>query len=69
MSIQVSPETEVRLTEAARRQGVSVDALLDRFLVEETATPLQTSGHATLPTYDLGAVGALHRRDIYDDVP
>jgi len=69
MSIQIAPKTEERLTEAARRQGISVDELLDQLLVEEVAAPLNPSGRLTLPTYDLGEVGPLHRRDIYDDVP
>jgi hypothetical protein len=69
MSIQIAPEAEHRLTEAARRQGISVDALLDQLLVEEVAAPLRASDRLTLPTYDLGEVGSLHRRDIYDDVP
>jgi predicted HicB family RNase H-like nuclease len=34
MSIEISRETEARLTAEARRQGVSVDALLARFINE-----------------------------------
>jgi hypothetical protein len=69
MAVQIAPETEHRLTEAARRQGISVDALLDQLLVEEVAAPAHASDRITWPTYDLGEVGSLHRRDIYDDVP
>jgi hypothetical protein len=32
MSIEVSPETEARLSHEARRQGISVDALWDRLM-------------------------------------
>jgi hypothetical protein len=68
MSIQ-APETEHRLAEAARRQGISVDALLDRLLVEEAADTVPAPDPIALPTWNLGAMGSLHRRDIYDDVP
>ena len=68
MSIQVSPETEDRLAEAARQQGITVDALVDRLLTKETAAAV-IQHRAALPAWDLGAVGALHRRDIYDDAP
>jgi hypothetical protein len=69
MSIEVSRETEARLTSEARKQGISVDALLERLMSEFRA-------HATggarsvpeLPVWHLGGAGALHRRDIYDDV-
>jgi hypothetical protein len=37
MSIEISRETEARLTAEARRQGVSVDALLARFINEHAA--------------------------------
>lgn len=86
MSIEISPETEARLTDEARRQGVSVDALLERLMTEqrpsgstvfatqaeanEPARKLVPDGKITpeLPVLHLGAMGALHRRDIYDDV-
>jgi len=34
MSIEISRETEARLTDEARRQGISVDALLKRLMTE-----------------------------------
>jgi hypothetical protein len=82
MSIQISSKTEARLTEEARRQGISVDMLLER-LMKERATVLATQTEAVeharelvpggkiaveLPVLHLGAMGPLHRRDIYDDV-
>jgi hypothetical protein len=86
MSINVSRETEARLTDEARRQGISVDALLERLMAEHRpggsgvfATQAEAIEHARklipdgkitpeLPVLHLGAMGALHRRDIYDDV-
>ena len=37
MSIQTSSETEARFTDEARRQGISVDALLERLMKERGA--------------------------------
>ncbi len=70
MSIEISSETETRLTEEARKQGISVDALLKRLMSERgAAAPVPNSGVIPeLPVLHLGAMGALHRRDIYNDV-
>jgi hypothetical protein len=69
MSIEVSHETEARLTDEARRQGISVDALLERLINERHATALAAGAGSMpdLPILHLGAMGAFHRRDIYDD--
>jgi hypothetical protein len=70
MSIDVSHEMEARLTDEARKHGVSVDALLERLLSESiAATPAAgTASIPELPVWHLGDLGPLHRRDIYDDV-
>jgi hypothetical protein len=69
MSIEVSQEVETRLSDEARRQGVSLDVLLER-LVDGLGT--QVSDPATaipeLPKLHLGHMGTLRRREIYDDV-
>jgi hypothetical protein len=67
MSIEISRETEARLTDEARKQGISVEALLARLLSERLAGPGAISA-PELPVRHLGRVGSLHRRDIYDDV-
>jgi hypothetical protein len=70
MSIEVSQETEHRLTDEARKQGISVEALLDR-LISEREAPVRLAGNESatkVPILHLGAMGPLHRRDIYDDV-
>jgi len=67
MSIQVSPEIEASLTDEARRQGVSVDTLLARFMSERSMTTNPVPYSPELPVWRLGGTGALHRRDIYDD--
>ena len=72
MSIDISHETEVRLTAEARRQGVSVDALLERLMSERGAAAHVVTGNGSttpkVPILHLGIIGPLHRRDIYDDV-
>ena len=70
MSLNISQETEARLAEEARRQGITVDALLERFINERAPSvhPESRKAHE-LPVWRLGVIGSLHRRDIYDDVP
>ena len=68
MSIEIAHETEARLVDEARRQGISVDALLERLIDERRPTaPASTAPALDLPILHLGAMGAFHRRDIYDD--
>jgi hypothetical protein len=71
MSIQISHETEARLTEQARRQGVSVEAFLEQLMSERGPAARVSPGNGStprVPILHLGAMGPLHRRDIYDDV-
>jgi hypothetical protein len=70
MSIEISCETEARLTDEARRLGISVNALLERLMSERAAQghTADTDSTPELPVWHLGGVGSLHRRDIYDDV-
>jgi hypothetical protein len=69
MSIEISRETEARLSDEARRHGISVDVLLERLVNERRATAQVAGAGSTpkLPILHLGAMGPLHRRDIYDD--
>jgi hypothetical protein len=70
MSLNISQQTEARLTEEARRQGITVDALLERLIDERAARANQDSRKAPeLPVWRLGVIGSLHRRDLYNDVP
>jgi hypothetical protein len=69
VSLEISSETEARITGEARKRGISLDALLDR-LESERALITPASGSAPqpqLPVLHLGPMGSLHRRDIYDD--
>jgi hypothetical protein len=68
MSIEISRETETRLIDEARRKGISVEELLQRLMNErEGATHAAGTAFPVLPVWHLGGVGALHRRDIYND--
>ncbi len=69
MTIQLSLETETRIADEARRCGVSVDTLLQRLIAERAALTGETTARPDLPVWHLGSIGALHRRDVYDDVP
>jgi hypothetical protein len=68
MSIEISLETEARLAAEAQRHGLSVNALLEQFINERAALTRSAKAPPELPAWSLGSVGALHRRDIYDDV-
>ena len=67
MSIEISHETETRLADEARRQGISVDALLQRIIAERAASARPALPGPNLPVWHLGITRAIHRRDIYDD--
>ncbi len=54
MSLNVSEQTEAQIAEQARREGVTVEALLKRLIDEHAA--------------NVSAARPLHRRDIYNDV-
>jgi hypothetical protein len=68
MGLDISPQTEARIRQEAQRQGISVDALLERLMNEQAATAAQAYQAPELPVLHLGPMGPFHRRDIYDDV-
>ena len=69
MSLNVSEQTAAQITEAARKEGLSVDALLQRLMKERRGSePEKPSSMPELPLLHLGPMGPLHRRDIYNDV-
>jgi hypothetical protein len=67
MNIEISPETEARLANEAKKLGVSIEALLQRFIDERAALTHPAQPKPDLPLWHLGGVGSLHRREIYDD--
>jgi hypothetical protein len=67
MSIEISHEIEKRLADEAKRLGISVNTLLERFIDERARLIQPAVTNPGLPLWHLGSAGALHRRDIYDD--
>lgn len=66
MTVEISTEIEARLLAKAREQGLSVEALLDRFLAG-SPDPKRNGEARELPRWNLGAKGSLRRREIYGD--
>jgi len=66
MSIEISREIAARLADEARREGISVDELLERFISERAALTSRVQTNPELPVWHLGGAGSLHRRDLYD---
>ena len=70
MSLDISPKTEALLVAKAREKGLSIDALLERLIIDAGPVHLGNGDGPPpeLPVWHLGVIGSLHRRDIYDDV-
>jgi hypothetical protein len=66
MTIEISPDVEARLVDEARKQNISVGALLERLVGERL--PERAKSLPELPVWHLGDVGSLRRVDIYEDV-
>jgi len=69
MEVHFTPEQEAQLAQIATNAGTAAEQLVKdvvlRLLQGETQIRTTTP---ELPVWHLGGVGALHRRDIYDDV-
>jgi hypothetical protein len=75
MEVHFTPEQEAQLAQIATNAGTDAERLVKdavlRLLEEDTgfhALPQANHPNPELPVWHLGGVGALHRRDIYDDV-
>jgi len=69
MGLDLSPQSEARIRQEAQRQGITVDALLERLMNDHAAGAAARAGQAPeLPVLHLGPLGPLHRRDICDEV-
>jgi hypothetical protein len=70
MSLDLSPVTEARLLAKARERGLSVDEFVES-LIDQPVAPSEVPKDRKplkFPAWNLGSVGSLHRRDIYNDV-
>jgi hypothetical protein len=71
MTIHISQQTEARLAEEARRQGISVDALIERLMDERTASaPARKRGQEDPTVFEqgLGLFGSPEDAALIDDV-
>lgn len=69
MEVHFTPEQEARLAQIAADAGTAAEQLVKDVVLRllQGETPICTTT-PELPVWHLGRVGALHRRDIYDDV-
>jgi len=70
MTIDISPQTEARIAEEARRQGLSVDALIETLVNERIsvpASPLATDA-PTVFTQGLGLFSSPEDTALLDDI-
>ncbi len=68
MEVDFTPEQEAQLAQIADKNGTDPAHLVKDFvlrLLEDDAASRSTAPE--LPILHLGAMGAFHRRDIYDD--
>jgi len=68
VEVHFTPEQEAQLAQIATKSGTDAEhvvkhAVLRLIQAESTIRPPASE----LPVWDLGAIGSLHRRDIYDD--
>ena len=75
MEVHFTPEQEAQLAQKATQAGTVPERLVEdavlRLLEEDAgfhALPQANHPKPELPVWHLGGVGALRRRDIYDDV-
>ncbi|MDQ2947115.1 MAG: type II toxin-antitoxin system HicB family antitoxin [Acidobacteriota bacterium] len=69
LTLDLSPQTEARLTAKAQESGLSVEAFIEKLLMDsgDNKTSASIGKPFKLPVWHLGARGEFHRRDIYDD--
>lgn len=70
MEVQFTPEQEAQLAQIATKVGTAPERLVKDLVLRmiESEAPSHGQLAPELPSWNLGAMGALHRRDIYDDV-
>ena len=65
MTLDLSPQTEARLTTKARESALSVEAFIEKLLTDsgDDKTSASIDKPFKLPVWHLGARGAVHHRD------
>ena len=70
MEVHFTHEQEAQLAQIATKAGTDAERLVKDAvarLLEGDAGPATARSNGKLPVWHLGGVGALHRRDIYND--
>ena len=69
MEVHFTPEQEAQIAQIATKSGTAAEQLVKDAVLRliEGEIHFRTAASA-LPVWHLGGVGALHRRDLYDDV-
>jgi hypothetical protein len=69
MEVHFTPEQEAQIAQIATKAGTAPERLVKDVVLRVLGEDTPFSAAAPeLPVWHLGGVGALHRRDIYDDV-
>ena len=69
MEVHFTPEQEAQLSQLARDSGKDAEHLVKDAALRLLEDEIYTRKPAPeLPVWRLGAIGSLHRRDIYNDV-
>jgi hypothetical protein len=70
VTVEFEPELEQGVQAGAQALGVTVEDFIHDLVSEKVSATVPVSAKKTLnlPARDLGDMGSLHRRDIYDDV-
>ena len=67
VTLDLTPDIEQGLLAQARAQGLSLQAFLQELVARQAHGSASVGTVPELPVLHLGVMGALHRRDLYDD--
>ena len=69
MEVHLTTEQEAKLAQLATKSGADAEQLARELVIRmlEDETYFRRPA-PELPLWNLGAIGSLHRRDLYDDV-
>jgi hypothetical protein len=68
MEVHFTTEQETQLAQLATKAGTDAEQLVKNTILRLIEDEASSRRHAPeLPVWDLGAIGSLHRRDLYDD--
>ncbi len=68
MEVYFTPEQEAQLAQIATEAGTDAEQLVKHTILRLIEAESHNRTPAPeLPLWDLGAIGSLHRRDLYDD--